>query len=421
VFGEAHSLWQDDAEAVEECGLGGIGLGDAAQADLTMGGGWQHDIVRLNSSELFEHSARGVSEPGALLPHLKTFPQHEGEKADKDMSLDAFAALVPDRAHVQLILLDTEGRFGLGELDVGLPELLIAPIADVRAQEIGALRKRNPVIERGAADNLQAKAGQLSGSSSTVKPAAARWFCCRMRPICRFTVAGSTRFFERAIRAARRSSASSIRRLNLSCIARRRAPVPIFGNVQLARWLAEPRRNQHGRHLRPCDALLAHRKRSLAQLLKARPAPQRERQIHIAEPTRALDANALQTHRRRQMFAAVVEQWRLLGSTDQSTRKCSRLNASVLIELAKMRHRLLDDAPPDAHATHQAPIAVNLTVLLANRVAQVHAPSQPPPRRKKIPKVVTLKSPSRTVQPLDPTRTTSRQIAETTPQLRKLG
>jgi hypothetical protein len=33
----------------------------------------------------------------------------------------------------------------------------------------------------------------------------------------------------------------------------------------------------------------------------------------------------------------------------------------------------------------------------------------------------TLKSPSPTVQHFDPTRTTSREIAKTTPQLRKLG
>ena len=59
-----------------------------------------------------------------------------------------------------------------------------------------------------------------------------------------------------------------------------------------------------------------------------------------------------------------------------------RLNTSVLIELAKMRHRLLDDAPPDTHAAHQAPIAVDFPVLLANRVAQVHAPSEPAPQAK---------------------------------------
>src|SRR4029079_15435058 len=37
----------------------------------------------------------------------------------------------------------------LCELDVGLPELLIAPVGDVRAQQIGALRERGPIVEGG--------------------------------------------------------------------------------------------------------------------------------------------------------------------------------------------------------------------------------------------------------------------------------
>src|SRR5262245_14717966 len=197
---------------------------------------------------------------------------------------------------------------------------------------------------------------------------------------------------EQMIEAAIKAILVDLPIAELQQIAKCRAPVPILGNVQLARRLAEPRRHQHACHRRPGNAFLAHRKQSLAQLLKARPTPQRKRQIHIAELAGALDANPLQAHRNRQMFAAIIEQWRLLGSTDQSARKNSRLNASVLIELTQMRHRLLDDASPDAHAAYQAPIAMNLSVLLANRVAQVHAPSEPRPQPKKIPKVVTTRS-----------------------------
>src|SRR5882762_9787564 len=65
VFGEANALWQDYAEAVEESGLCGIGLGDATQTDLAMGGGWQHDIIRLNARELFEHGSWGIAETSA--------------------------------------------------------------------------------------------------------------------------------------------------------------------------------------------------------------------------------------------------------------------------------------------------------------------------------------------------------------------
>ncbi len=177
----------------------------------------------------------------------------------------------------------------------------------------------------------------------------------------------------------------------LQQIAKRRAAIPVLGNVQLARRLAEPRRHQHGRHLRPGDALLADRKQPLAQILKPHPAPQRQRQIHIAKLTRALDANALQPHRHRQISAAVVEQLRLLGRADQTPRQRPRLDATVLIELAEMRHRLLNDATTNTNAAHQAPIAMNLAVLLANRVAQIHAPSKPPSQLKKIPKVGTTR------------------------------
>jgi hypothetical protein len=206
VFGKAHALWQDDAETIKECGLGGIGVSDAAQADPSLCCGRQYDIVRLNAREFFEDCARGITQACALLPHLEALPQHESEEAHEDVGLDAILALMPDRAYVQLILLDSKRRFGLGELDIGFPELLITPIGDVRAQKIGALRESGPVIERGVVGDMESKAGRAS--------------ICRMRPICRFTGAGSRRRFEWATRAANRSSAASIRRLNLSCIAR---------------------------------------------------------------------------------------------------------------------------------------------------------------------------------------------------------
>jgi len=93
----------------------------------------------------------------------------------------------------------------------------------------------------------------------------------------------------------------------LQQIAKCGAPVPVLGNVQLARRLAEPCCDQHRRHLRPADAFPANRQQPLAQILKAHPAPQRQRQIHIAELPRALDADALQANRRRHIPAVVVE------------------------------------------------------------------------------------------------------------------
>jgi len=65
----------------------------------------------------------------------------------------------------------------------------------------------------------------------------------------------------------------------LQQIGKCRAPIPILGNVQLAGWLAEPRRHQHGRHLRPRDALLSDWQQPLAQILKPRSSPQRKRKV----------------------------------------------------------------------------------------------------------------------------------------------
>jgi hypothetical protein len=93
--------------------------------------GWQHHIVRLDACQLFENGAWRVAETSALLPHLQAFPQNEGEKANQNMGLNAVLELMPYRTDVQLILLDPERSFGLCELDVSLPKLLIAPVVEV--------------------------------------------------------------------------------------------------------------------------------------------------------------------------------------------------------------------------------------------------------------------------------------------------
>ena len=112
--------------------------------------------MRLYPRKLFEDGTRRVAEAGALLPHLKTFPQHEGEEANENMGLNTVFSLVPNRTHVQLILLDPKGGLGLSELNVGLPELFVAPIVDIRPQEVGALGELGPGIERRVVGNTEA-------------------------------------------------------------------------------------------------------------------------------------------------------------------------------------------------------------------------------------------------------------------------
>ena len=113
LLGEAHALWQGDAETIEESGLCRIWLGHAAQMNLAMRGSRQDDVLGLNALEFFKDDAWRIAEARAALPHLQALPQHEGKKADEDMSLHAMLALVPDRTDVELVLLDAKSGFGL--------------------------------------------------------------------------------------------------------------------------------------------------------------------------------------------------------------------------------------------------------------------------------------------------------------------
>jgi len=55
-------------------------------------------------------------------------------------------------------------------------------------------------------------------------------------------------------------------------------------------------------------------------------------------------------------------------------RQRPRLHATLLIEFAKLRNRLLNDPASNTHAAHKAPIAMNLPILAYRGVAQIHAP-----------------------------------------------
>jgi len=119
---EPHALWQHETEAIEQRGLGGVGLGDAAQAEQTLRRGGQHHVVRLDARQLLQDGPRRVAQTSAALPHRQALPQHEGEEADENVRLHAVLALMPDRPDVELIFLDAECRLRLGELNVGLPQ-----------------------------------------------------------------------------------------------------------------------------------------------------------------------------------------------------------------------------------------------------------------------------------------------------------
>src|SRR5262249_25575356 len=116
-----------------------------------------------------------------------------------------------------------------------------------------------------------------------------------------------------------------------------------------------------------------------------------------------VDPHALQAHRHCQILLAIVEQASLLRRANQMPGQRLRLQSALLIELSKLRYRLLDDAPTNSHAAHKAPIAMDLAVLSPRRVAQVHAPisTQRLSKENSLGRHYTPIAPAMTSQPLD--------------------
>ena len=73
----------------------------------------------------------------------------------------------------------------------------------------------------------------------------------------------------------------------------------------------------------------------------SRPTPRHSASARytIAKPTRAFDANALQSNRSRQIFTTVLEELRLLGCADQPARQRPRFNPSALVKFPELRHQ----------------------------------------------------------------------------------
>ena len=64
------------------------------------------------------------------------FPSCVDQEADEDVGLDAFGSLMPYGADTQVAFVNAKCGFGFGQLDVGAPEVVGAPVGDVAAQQV---------------------------------------------------------------------------------------------------------------------------------------------------------------------------------------------------------------------------------------------------------------------------------------------
>jgi hypothetical protein len=130
---------------VRGAGVSLVRAHDAPQSHLATVFERQHDVHTCDATHLLEHGAGTRAESGPLLPALQRLPERKRQEADQDVGLDAILSLVPDRADLQIALLDPEGGLRLAELDVGAPQLFRAPIGHVGAQDVGALGELRPL------------------------------------------------------------------------------------------------------------------------------------------------------------------------------------------------------------------------------------------------------------------------------------
>ncbi len=161
-------------------------------------------------------------------------------------------------------------------------------------------------------------------------------------------------------------------------IVERRAPIPILCDVQLARRLAQPGQHEDQRHGGPRHLFPADGQQPLQQGIQLQGPPQRPAEPDVAEATAPLQPHAIQADRNGgRVSGNGLEQVRLLAPAGNRASQRSRAGASLGVELAELRHRLLHNLAADAHRAHQTPVRMRLAVLHARRVAQVHCPVYP--------------------------------------------
>ena len=113
-------------------------LGDTPFSDVDTASGWQDNIHHSQVVQFLQYTAWLVAE-SYLLTHLaERLPQHVRQETDEDVRKDTIFLLVPDWANLEIALMDAEGRFRLGQLDVRFPQPFVAPVGEVGAKKVAA-------------------------------------------------------------------------------------------------------------------------------------------------------------------------------------------------------------------------------------------------------------------------------------------
>src|SRR3989339_739554 len=118
--------------------FGGLGYASASYGDSILC--FQDHVEHFYIGELSYYFSWTVSKSGLLRCFLERFPEDEREKTHQDMGRNPVRLLMPNRSHFQVRLVDPEGLFRVGELDICLPQILCRPVGHVALQDISSFR-----------------------------------------------------------------------------------------------------------------------------------------------------------------------------------------------------------------------------------------------------------------------------------------
>jgi len=129
---------------LEQDGEVGFGAADGAQSDICGGFGGQYDVERTDLGHLLKQFSGGVAEAAAVHPLLEGAPHHQGQEAHEDVGLGAVLPVMVDGPKPQVVLVDAEAVFDLGQSDIGFPEGGGVLPGQVGAQQ-GSRRTTRPI------------------------------------------------------------------------------------------------------------------------------------------------------------------------------------------------------------------------------------------------------------------------------------
>ena len=121
------------------------GLGDAPFADFDAFTRWQHYVHHAQFFKLLKNTTRFIAKARFVAQAGQRLPEHVGQKTDQNVSQHAVFLLVPNRTDAQITFINAGNGFRFGELNVSIPQLLIAPVDDVASQQIATFAEFGPV------------------------------------------------------------------------------------------------------------------------------------------------------------------------------------------------------------------------------------------------------------------------------------